>query len=184
MIANWNLIPMNKNRHDDHFKTAETLLEFEPQTICPGHGGPFEVTRDDLVAYREQMSRVGEHFQGLVGDRSVNQALDFHWARVFPYEQQVEDGSPIEVTVRIRNYDTASANGALEARVPKGWSATPSSQAIHIHAGGEAEVTFSILPGPKAMGGPAKVPFAFALELGGKVLGEVCNGIGAYSRII
>jgi len=180
--TNWNLIPLNRNRPEDHLKTAERLLEFEPEIICPGHGGPFEVTREDLVAYREKMAQIPAKFQALVGDRDVNRAMDYYWARVFPYEQAIEPGKPFAVKVRIRNYDQKSANGTLTAALPEGWKAATPTQKIHIHAQGEAEVEFGILPGEKRLNAPSKTPFAFFLELNGRPLGEVCHGIGNYIR--
>lgn len=180
--TNWNLIPLNRNRPDDHLKTAERLLEFEPQTICPGHGGPFQVTREDLLLYHSRMKQIPEKFQGLVGSRDVNRAMDWYWARVHPYEQAIEPNKPFTVTVRIRNYDAKSANGTLTAALPDGWKASIPMQKLHIHAAGEAEVEFGIVPGEKRINAPAKVPFAFALELNGTSMGEVCHGIGNYIR--
>lgn len=179
---NWNLIPMNRNRPDDHLRTADALLDFEPQFICPGHGGAYEVTREDLLGFRETVAQIPAKFQALVGERNVNRCADFHWARVFPYEQHIEPGKLFSVTVRIRNYDDTSATGTLTAALPAGWTAAVPVQNVHIHAQGETEVEFGILPGEKRLNAPGKTPFAFALELGGKPLGEVCHGIGNYVR--
>jgi len=180
--TNWNLIPLNRNRPDDHLKTAERLLDFEPEIICPGHGGPFPVTREDLLFYRDRMKQIPGKFQALVGDRNVNRAMDYYWARVYPYEQAVEAGKPFSVKVRIRNYENESVNGTLTAALPDGWKAALPIQKVHIHAGGEAEVEFGIVPGERRLNAAAKVPFAFALELNGKPLGEVCHGVGNYLR--
>jgi glyoxylase-like metal-dependent hydrolase (beta-lactamase superfamily II) len=182
MLTGWNLIPLNKNRADDHLKTAERLLEFEPEIICPGHGGPYDVTRDDLLLYREGMSKIPSKFQALIGDRDVNQALDYHWARVFPYEQAIEAGESFTVAVKITNYDPESVNGTVTAALPDGWLAVSPTQSIHIHGDGLAEVEFIITPGERRSGGPAKVAFGFALELNGRPYGEVCHGIGNYIR--
>jgi len=179
---NWNLIPLNRNQPDDHLKTAEILLDFEPEIICPGHGGPYPVGHDDLVAFRDNVAQIPAKFQALVGDRNVNRAMDYYWARVFPYEQPIEANKLFTATVRIRNYEKTSVNGTLTAALPKGWSAAIPVQKIHIHAGGETEVKFAIVPRERRIGAPSKVPFAFALELGGKPYGEVCHGIGNYIR--
>jgi glyoxylase-like metal-dependent hydrolase (beta-lactamase superfamily II) len=179
---NWNLIPLNRNRPDDHLRTADALLDFEPHVICPGHGGAYEVTREDLLGYRENVAQIPAKFQALVGDRDVNRTMDFYWARVFPYEQHIEAGKLFTVKVRIRNYENASVTGKLTAALPDGWSAALPIQNVHVHAQGETEVEFGILPSEKRLNAPAKTPFAFALELGGKPLGEVCHGIGNYIR--
>ena len=178
----WNLIPLNRNRPDDHFTTAERLLEFEPEIICPGHGGPYEITRDDLLLYHESMEKIPSKFQALIGDRDVNQALDFYWAQVFPYEQAIEAGTPFSVAVKITNYDPDSANGTITAALPDGWSTATPAQQVHIHAGGQAEVQFTIVPGEKRLNAPAKVAFGFNLELNSRPYGEACHGIGNYIR--
>ena len=182
MRMNWNLIPLNRNKPDDHYRTSLRLLEFEPEIICPGHGGPFEVTKDELELFSGRMEQIPAKFQALIGDRDVNQAMDYYWAQVFPYEQAVEPNRPITVTIRIKNYDAASANGTLTAALPEGWTTPTPTQNVHIHARGQTEVEFAVLPGEKRTFGPAKVPFSFALELNGKPLGEVCHGIGNYIR--
>ena len=179
---NYNLIPMNRNRPDDHLRTAEILLDFEPEIICPGHGGPFSVTRDDLLTYRQTVAQIPAKFQALVGDRSVDRATDYHWARVYPYEQAIEPQRPFTVTVRIRNYEATAVTGTLTAALPDGWSANAPVQRLHAHPGGEAEVEFAIVPNERRAGAPSRVPFAFALELGGKPYGEICHGVGNYLR--
>jgi glyoxylase-like metal-dependent hydrolase (beta-lactamase superfamily II) len=180
--TNWNLIPLNRNRPDDHLKTAECLLEFEPEIILPGHGGPFEIERDDLLKYRDQMAKVPTRFQALIGDRDVNQAMDWYASQVFPYEQSVESGKPVEATVKLKNYDPESANGTITAALPDGWTADHPVQKVHIHGGGKAEVKFTIIPGDRRTGSPGKVPYGFAVEMNGKPLGEPCHGIGNYLR--
>jgi len=182
MLTGWNLIPLNRNRPDDHYKTAERLLDFEPEIICPGHGGPYEVTRDDLLLFRDGTSKIPAKFQALIGDRNVNQALDFYWAQVFPYEQSIKPGEPFSVKVTITNHESASANGTLTAALPQGWSTPIPSQKIHIHGNGQTDVEFTILPGDRRSGAPAKVAFGFDLELNGKPYGEACHGIGNYIR--
>jgi len=180
--ASWNLIPLNRNRSDDHLKTAERLLEFEPEIICPGHGGPFEITRDDLLAFRDYMADIPSKVQALIGDRDVNRAMDWYWAQVWPYEQGVEPEKPFSATVKVRNYERESANGTITAALPDGWKADHPVQKVHIHGGGSAELTFTIVPGERRAGAPGKVAYGFALELNGKPLGEVCHGIGNYLR--
>ena len=180
--TNWNLIPMNHNRPDDHLKTAERLLEFEPEIICPGHGGAFEVTRADLLKYRDHMAKIPGKFQALVGDRDVNEAMDWYRYKVFPYEQSIVAGTPFEATVILKNHAAESANGTVTAMLPDGWSASDPMQTVHIHGSGETEVTFLVTPGEKRINAPSKVAYGFAVELGGKPLGEVCHGIGNYIR--
>ncbi|HPU86470.1 MAG TPA: MBL fold metallo-hydrolase [Candidatus Latescibacteria bacterium] len=179
---NYNLIPLNRNRPDDHLRTADALLDFEPEVICPGHGPPFEVTREDLLGYREHVAQIPAKLQALIGSRNVNRATDFYWARVFPYEQHIEANRLFHVTVRIRNYADTSATGALTATLPPGWTAALPVQKVHIHAQGETEVEFAILPAEKHSSAPGRTAFSFALELNGKPLGGVCHGIGNYVR--
>ncbi|MEW6756194.1 MAG: MBL fold metallo-hydrolase, partial [Candidatus Latescibacterota bacterium] len=181
-VLTYNLIPLNRNRPDDHLKTAEILLDFEPEVICPGHGGPYDVTREDLLGYRDTVAQIPAKFQALVGGRDVNRAMDYYWARVYPYEQPVEPQRPFTVTVRLRHYEATPATGTLTAALPQGWCAAAPVQRVHLHPGGETEVEFALVPGERRPGAPAKVPFAFALELNGRPLGEVCHGIGNYLR--
>lgn len=178
----WNLIPLNRNRPDDHLKTAERLLDFEPEIILPGHGGPFEIDRPSLVKFRDHMAKVPSKFQALIGDRDVNEAMDWYKSKVFPYEQGIEPGTPFSVSVILKNYAPESANGTVTAALPDGWKADHPVQNVHIHGGGESEITFTIVPGDKRAGAPGKVAFGFAVELNGKPLGEVCHGIGNYLR--
>ena len=84
--------------------------------------------------------------------------------------------------MRIRNYEATAVTGTLTAALPDGWSANAPVQRLHAHPGGEAEVEFAIVPNERRAGAPSRVPFAFALELGGKPYGEICHGVGNYLR--
>ena len=180
MKAAWNLIPMNRLAADDHRRTAEIMLEHEPELICPGHGTAFTVTRDDLEEFRDCVARIPEKLGAVVGHEAVNRALDFHWMHVTPYETHVAPGMPFSVEVTHRNHDQTAVHGVVRPSAPEGWLIEPTERAFTAEPGAEAVTRFKVTPGERTGRGPAKMPFAFRLELDGKDLGEACVGIGNY----
>ena len=178
----WNLIPLNRNRPGDHSLTADILLEYEPDIICPGHGGSFEVTRNDLLAWKESVAAIPKHFGKLVGERSVDRAVDFHWAQVYPYEQAIEAGVPFRAEIRIRSYLSAPAPLSVTARLPKGWEVLEPDRECEIEPGEVLKLCFTITPAERVPNGPSKVAYGFSVVLNGKPLGEACVGLGSYIR--
>ena len=178
----WNLIPMNRVRAADHLRTAEILLDNEPDIICPGHGPAFRVTLDDLEEYRDCVAQIPRKLDAIVGKGKTDSALDFHWIHVYPYEQAIEAGVPFDVEVRFTNHEKWEVDCVLRPVMPSGWSAEPAERSFICESGGESSATFTITPAEHPDGHPAKVPFAFELILNGRSLGEACHGIGNYIR--
>ena len=180
--SGWNLIPMNRNRPGDHARSAEILLEYSPDILCPGHGPAVEVTREHLERFYDRVKPMSDKLQALVGERNLDCAMAYHRAEVMPYEQPVEEGKPISVVVRVRNYEDKEKPVIITPSLPQGWSAESDRKTATVSPLGVVEVPFIITPGPRPVRGPSKAAFGFDLELDGTVLGEVCNGIGNYLR--
>jgi hypothetical protein len=60
-----NLIFRNHVENDSHIKSLRTLIEHEPNLICPGHGRPYPGDRSILLATEDRMKRQQQLFVGL-----------------------------------------------------------------------------------------------------------------------
>jgi glyoxylase-like metal-dependent hydrolase (beta-lactamase superfamily II) len=81
-VLRHNLIFRNLVQSDSHIKSIRNLIAHEPNIIAPGHGRPFLVTREELLATEAKMRKQEELFQGLIADPDTNFGLDPSWCSI------------------------------------------------------------------------------------------------------
>jgi glyoxylase-like metal-dependent hydrolase (beta-lactamase superfamily II) len=124
-VLRHNLIFRNHVESDSHIKSIRNLIDHEPTVIAPGHGQPFLVTREELLATEEKMRRQEILFKGVVADPDVNFGLDPSWCSIYPYQMLVVPGTPFSAEIQVQNYRTAPMKIEVALLAPGDWRIEP-----------------------------------------------------------
>ncbi|MEK7753694.1 MAG: MBL fold metallo-hydrolase, partial [Acidobacteriota bacterium] len=78
-VMRHNLIFRNHVESDSHVKSIRNLIEREPALIAPGHGRPYAVTKEMMLATQKNLGRQQQFFSELLPDGMTNFGLDPSW---------------------------------------------------------------------------------------------------------
>jgi glyoxylase-like metal-dependent hydrolase (beta-lactamase superfamily II) len=172
-----NLIFRNHVENDSHVKSILTLVEHEPNLICPGHGRPFPVDRSILLATQEKMKRQQQLFIGLLPEGETNFGMDPSWVSIYPYQIVAAPGERQRLEVRVQNYKPAPMKMEVALVAPSEWRIEPDVLKFEVPANGKAARPVEItIPKGWAAPGPR---FAIAADVmcGGNYLGEITEAV-------
>ncbi len=172
-----NLIFRNHVENDSHVKSILTLVEHEPNLICPGHGRPFPVDRSILLATQEKMKRQQQLFIGLLPEGETNFGMDPSWVSIYPYQIVAAPGERQRLEVRVQNYKPAPMKMEVALVAPSEWRIEPDVLKFEVPANGKAARPVEItIPKGWAAAGPR---FAIAADVmsDGKYLGEITEAV-------
>jgi glyoxylase-like metal-dependent hydrolase (beta-lactamase superfamily II) len=95
---------------------------------------------DEQLAYMEQTLVARE---ALIKDVTpwdeADFALDEHWVRAYPYEQEASSGATVTVQVHVTNHSSAPAAVAVQPALPPGWSWDADAGTTRIDAGARTD---------------------------------------------
>jgi glyoxylase-like metal-dependent hydrolase (beta-lactamase superfamily II) len=172
-----NLIFRNHVENDSHIKSIRTLIEHEPNLICPGHGRPYPVDRSILLATEERMKRQQQLFIGLLPEGECNFGMDPSWVSIYPYQILAAGGERQRLEVRVQNYKPAPMTIEVALVAPSEWRIEPDVLKFEVPANGKAArpVTVTI---PKGWAAPGP-RFAIAADVvsDGRYLGEITEAV-------
>jgi hypothetical protein len=172
-----NVIFRNHVENDSHLKSIRTLIDHEPEMICPGHGRPFPVTRALMLATEQRFRTQQGLFSDILPDGSTNFGLDPSWVRIYPYQILIGAGETQTLTINVQNYNAAPMKLQVSLTAPSEWSVAPEVVNIQIpprgQAKGEVKVTIPrgwSAPGPR---------FAIAADVvcDGRYLGQITEAV-------
>jgi glyoxylase-like metal-dependent hydrolase (beta-lactamase superfamily II) len=172
-----NLIFRNHVENDSHVKSILTLVEHEPNLICPGHGRPFPVDRSILLATQEKMKRQQQLFIGLLPEGETNFGMDPSWVSIYPYQIVAAPGERRRLEVRVQNYKPAPMKMEVALVAPSEWRIEPDVLKFEVPANGKAARPVEItIPKGWAAPGPR---FAIAADVmsDGRYLGEITEAV-------
>jgi len=127
-----NIIFRNHVENDSHLKSIESLIEHEPEILCPGHGKPFAVNRERMVATLDKFKRQQEFFFDLLPEGETDFALDPGWVSIYPYQIVAAPGGVNRLELRVRNYRPQKMKIELALLTPAEWQVDPESVTIEV----------------------------------------------------
>ncbi len=176
-ILRHNLIFRNHVESDSHIKSIRNLIDHEPNLMAPGHGRPFLVNREDLLATEQKMRRQDQWFRDLVADPDVNFGLDPSWCSIYPYQMLVKPGSTTRAEMRVQNYRHAPMKIEIGLIAPGEWRLEPDVLRFDVPAGAKTRQVFTIrIPSDWVARSPR---FAVAADVvcDGKYLGQITEAV-------
>lgn len=165
------LIYRNHVHLDSHVRTARLVMNFEPDTICPGHGPHFNVTTDRLEQFVDRTGQLRRHFMALTDGPVPDHGVDIDWISLYPFQPQALPGESFELACRVTNYSHDDYVIDAEPVLPDEWTSQPGSLRFEVPAKekGEARTTIT-LPSDETRG--PKMALAMDITINGKHLGQ------------
>ncbi len=176
-VLRHNLIFRNLVQSDSHLRSIRNLIEHEPNIIAPGHGRPFLVTREEMLATEARMRRQEELFQGLIADPDTNFGLDPSWCSIYPYQMLVRPGDSARAEIRVRNYRKAPVRMEVTLVAPADWRLEPDVLRFEAAAGAMTARAFQL--GIPRDWRPESPRFAIAADVvcDGRYLGQITEAV-------
>jgi glyoxylase-like metal-dependent hydrolase (beta-lactamase superfamily II) len=172
-----NLIFRNHVEGDSHLKCVRTLIEREPEMICPGHGQPYPVDRSILLATEQKLRRQQQFFTELLPENETNYGLDPSWVRLYPYQMLIAPGERQKLQVHARNYANAPMSLEVSLIGPSEWRIAPEVLKLSVPALESGAGAFDVAI-PKEWDPPAP-RFAIAADVvrNGLYMGQVTEAV-------
>ncbi len=176
-VLRHNLIFRNHVESDSHLKSIRNLLEHEPNLMAPGHGRPFLVNREDLLATEQKMRRQEQLFRGVIADPDVNFGLDPSWCSIYPYQMIVKPGDSRQAELRIRNYRSAPMKLEAGLIAPGEWRIEPEILTIEAPARAAVKGVFTIRIPRDWQARSPRLALAADVVCDGKYLGQITEAV-------
>ena len=180
-VLRHNLIFRNHVESDSHIKSIRNLIEHEPAVIAPGHGRPFLVSREELLATEQKMRQQERVFGGLIADPDANFGLDPSWCSIYPYQMIIKPGDVATAEIRVRNYRRAPIRMEVALVAPLEWRIEPDVLRFQVpEASMEAQAFRLQVPRDWH---PASPRFAIAADVvcDGRYLGQITEAVVEFS---
>jgi hypothetical protein len=145
--------------------------------MAPGHGRPFLVNREDLLATEQKMRRQDQLFHELIADPDANFGLDPSWCSIYPYQMLIKPGDASRAIIRAQNYRSAPMKLEVGLVAPGEWRIEPEVLRMQIPAQAIASEHFQIqIPRDWQ---PKSPRFAIAADVvcDGKYLGQITEAV-------
>jgi glyoxylase-like metal-dependent hydrolase (beta-lactamase superfamily II) len=124
-IMRHNLIFRNHVENDSHLKSIRNLIEREPTMIAPGHGRPYAVNREMMLATEKNLRRQHQFFSDLLPEGRTNFGLDPSWVRLYPYQILAAPGETVRLQVHVQNYQPSPMKIEIALVAPAEWTIEP-----------------------------------------------------------
>jgi glyoxylase-like metal-dependent hydrolase (beta-lactamase superfamily II) len=176
-VLRHNLIFRNHVESDSHLRSIRNLIDHEPNLMAPGHGRPFLVNREDLLATEQKMRRQDQLFRQIIADPDVNFGLDPSWCSIYPYQMLVKPGDSARAEIRVQNYRSAPMKLEVGLVAPGEWRIEPDVLRIEAPANAAARQSFQIQVPREWTSSAPRFAVAADVVCDGKYLGQITEAV-------
>jgi hypothetical protein len=145
--------------------------------MAPGHGRPFLVNREDLLATEQKMRRQEQLFRDVIADPDVNFGLDPSWCSIYPYQMLIKPGDSTRAEIRVQNYRNSPMKLEIGLVAPGEWRIEPEVLRMQAPARAVTRQSFQIQI-PRSWT-PSSPRFALAADVvcDDKYLGQITEAV-------
>ena len=176
-ILRHNIIFRNHVENDSHLKSIRNMIDHEPDLLCPGHGKPYPVNKELLLATEQQLRKQQQFFFDLLPEGEVDFGLDPSWLKIYPYQAIVKPGNTETLRIMAQNYHASPMKLEVALAAPAEWRIEPDVLKFDVPGKSKAarEVRVTI---PRAWK-PRSPRFAIAADVmrNGKYLGQITEAV-------
>ncbi|MBI4166692.1 MAG: MBL fold metallo-hydrolase [Acidobacteria bacterium] len=172
-----NLIFRNWVENDSHLKSMKAILDYQPTLVAPGHGKPFVSNKEDMEDLNRRLKNQQDYFHDVIADADCNFGLNPSWARLYPYQLEVQPGSNASIELRVRNYRSKPMQMEAALVLPAGWKATPEVASFTIPASADTSAGFSLAIPTNWDRAKPRVALAADIMADGRYLGQIAEGV-------
>jgi len=172
-----NLIYRNRVKLGDYLKSADSLIEFRPQILCPGHGEPFLLDLDMVRDFKAKIEKQDAMIRGLVADPDADIGIDPSWVELYPYQSVAAPGETRRFEIRARNHRKHAIELQVAIAMPSGWQAVPAVSRITVQPGESGKAEFAITI-PRDFHAPhSRIAIAADVLADRKYLGQIAEAV-------
>jgi glyoxylase-like metal-dependent hydrolase (beta-lactamase superfamily II) len=176
-ILRHNIIFRNHVENDSHLKSIRNMIDHEPALLCPGHGKPFPVTREQLLATEQHFRKQQQFFFDLLPEDEVDFGLDPSWVKIYPYQAILKPGRTETLRIMAQNYHSSPMKLEVALVGPSEWRIEPDVLKFEVPAKAKTARELHVtIP----RGWTARSPrFAIAADVmrDGKYLGQITEAV-------
>ncbi|MBI4873434.1 MAG: MBL fold metallo-hydrolase [Acidobacteria bacterium] len=176
-IMRHNLIFRNHVENDSHVKSIRNLIERQPALIAPGHGRPYAVSREMMLATEKNLRRQQQFFSDLLPEGETNFGLDPSWLRLYPYQILAAPGETVSVEVHAQNYKPSPLEIEVTLVAPPEWSIQPGVVKFEAGPGAAAHRAVRIAIPRSWVPRAPRLAIAADVVAGGKHLGQITEAV-------
>lgn len=172
-----NLIFRNHVENDSHLKSIHNLIEHEPALIAPGHGKPYPVDKQIMLATEQKFRTQQKYFFDLLPEGETDFGLDPSWVKIYPYQMVLGPGSVQKAEIRVQNYRTEPMEMEVAVVAPSEWRIEPDTLKFTVPAKSHQHAPFTITV-PKTWEGPGpRLAIAADVRAGKRYLGQITEAV-------
>jgi glyoxylase-like metal-dependent hydrolase (beta-lactamase superfamily II) len=172
-----NLIYRNQVKSGDHLRSIRNILDFEPQIIAPGHGVPFDVSREMANRFAAKMQRQDAFFAELVAGPDPDIGVDPSWVSIYPYQSVSSPGGTCKLEIRVRNLRRRPVQLEAILVVPDRWRANPSKLNLTVAPGETGSAPVGVTIPRDWRGSQPRVAIAADVRSDGRYLGQIAEAV-------
>ncbi|MFN7937929.1 MAG: MBL fold metallo-hydrolase [Bryobacteraceae bacterium] len=172
-----NLIFRNHVENDSHLKSVHNLIEHEPTLIAPGHGKPYPVDQQIMLATEQKFRTQQKYFFDLLPEGETDFGLDPSWVKIYPYQMVLGPGSVQKAEIRVQNYRPEPMEMEVALVAPAEWRIEPDTLKFTVPAKSHRHAPFTITV-PKNWVGPGpRLAIAADVRAGKRYLGQITEAV-------
>ncbi|MCX6619642.1 MAG: MBL fold metallo-hydrolase [Acidobacteria bacterium] len=172
-----NTIFRNHVENDSHVKSIQNLMAHEPTMIAPGHGKPYPVTREMMLATEQRFRKQQQFFFDVLPEGEVDFGLDPSWVSIYPYQILTSPGKTETLEIRVQNYRPTAMKMEVALVAPPEWKIEPDVLKFEAPAKGHAHAKVRVTI-PKSWQSPSpRLAIAADVVRDGKYLGEITEAV-------
>ena len=172
-----NVIFRNHIENDSHMKSIRNMIDHEPTLFCPGHGRPYPVTKELLLATEQRLRQQQQYFFDLLPDGETNFGMDPSWVRIYPYQIVLEPGRRQQLQIHVQNHKGSPMKVEVALVAPPEWTIEPEVVRFDIPANDRSAQTVTV-SAPQSWQPPSP-RFAIAADVvrDGAYLGQITEAV-------
>ncbi|MDX1982069.1 MAG: MBL fold metallo-hydrolase [Bryobacteraceae bacterium] len=172
-----NLIFRNHVENDSHLKSIRNLVDHEPTMIAPGHGRPYPVDKQIMLATEQKFRTQQQFFFDLLPEGETDFGLDPSWVKIYPYQMLLSPGAAVKAEIRVQNYRADPMKMEVALITPSEWQITPGLLRFDVPAKSHASHAFTITI-PKGWTAPSpRLAITADVRAGGRYLGQITEAV-------
>jgi len=126
-----------------HRKCNAEFERLRPDLLCPGHGPVLPVPPEAFTEHRRYVERKEAVWKDLLPE-PAGLGIDLFWARLVPYQLQIQPGASADLDLELRNSFATDASFAACLRCALPFAIEPERRELKLSSGQKARVHFRL----------------------------------------
>jgi glyoxylase-like metal-dependent hydrolase (beta-lactamase superfamily II) len=172
-----NIIFRNHVENDSHLKSIRSLIDHEPEVICPGHGKAYPVDSSMMLATEQRFRQQQKLFFEILPEGETDFGMDPSWVSIYPYQALLAPGRRQPLQLRARNYKSSPMKLEIALVTPPEWRVEPDIVKLEIAPGASAKAIVNVTVPRNWTAPEPRMAIAADVVRDGKYLGQITEAV-------